>query len=505
MTTNYKDIFGSDNLTGVIMAAGRGTRAYQYTNKIPKALLEIEGRSLIEGNIILMRDKLKMNKIIVVLGHMHDQIKQKLGDGSKYGVQLDYIILSDEYINEGLIGGIKAIEAYVNKYFFMILGDELYLNSDHEKMLEKLASFGDYDIAIMYRETLHLSEIRNNYAVDIEGDYLRKVVEKPSKATNDFAGLGTIFFSSNIFDVIKSSQQKNPHIMDMINTTIKQGGKTYAFKSECSYVNVNNRYDYYRAKFLYRSLNFSNFKKSVVIPAYNEAGSISYVVRDFLQYADEVIVMDNLSPDGTAEIAKKSGAIVKSLSLKGYGDAIKKGMELASGDIIILVEADGTFQGQDIEKLTSYLKDADAVIGSRTHREYIDFNANMGGLLRLGNKMFGLIITALWYNRKCHFTDVGCTYRAMWKSSYYKIKDRLLSDGPALSPEIMIELLNSFLRVIEVPVNYRERCLGESKFSGSFWHSAKTALKMLRVILHKRFKSWFENLAFLFKRVRAKE
>ena len=58
----------------------------------------------------------------------------------------------------------------------------------------------------------------------------------------------------------------------------------------------------------------------------------------------------------------------------------------------------------------------------------------------------------------------------MWKSTYYKIRDRLVGIGPELSPELTIEMLNSFLRVIEIPIPYHARLLGKSKFSGSIFH-----------------------------------
>ena len=56
---------------------------------------------------------------------------------------------------------------------------------------------------------------------------------------------------------------------------------------------------------------------------------------------------------------------------------------------------------------------------------------------------------------------------------------------------------------MEIPVNYLERCLGESKFSKSLLHNAHTALKMLKLILIKRVRSWWSNLLFLFRAERA--
>jgi len=81
---------------------------------------------------------------------------------------------------------------------------------------------------------------------------------------------------------------------------------------------------------------------------------------------------------------------------------------------------------------------------------------------------------------------VGCTYRALWRDTYQRIRPYLTEDGPALSPEILIEVLRMEGRLIEIPVNYYRRRAGESKHSTSRWQSIKTGLRMLRLIGRKR-------------------
>jgi glycosyltransferase involved in cell wall biosynthesis len=93
---------------------------------------------------------------------------------------------------------------------------------------------------------------------------------------------------------------------------------------------------------------------SIVVPAYNEAASIRHVVRDFLPHVHEVVVMDNESADGTGELARAAGAVVHSRKLRGYGDAIRQGMDAATGDILVIVEADGTFRAKDLGKLLEF-------------------------------------------------------------------------------------------------------------------------------------------------------
>jgi hypothetical protein len=180
-------------------------------------------------------------------------------------------------------------------------------------------------------------------------------------------------------------------------------------------------------------------------------------------------------------IARELGAIVHSQPLRGYGDTLRTGMDVATGDILVLVEADRTFGARDLGKLLEYLKDADMVIGTRTTRQMIAQSANMDGLLRWGNVAVGKLIEALWWSLEPRLTDVGCTYRALWRDAYRRIRPYLTQDGPAFSPEMMIEVLRMEGRLIEIPVNYYRRRGGVSKHSTNRWQSMRTGLRMLNV------------------------
>jgi hypothetical protein len=178
---------------------------------------------------------------------------------------------------------------------------------------------------------------------------------------------------------------------------------------------------------------------------------------------------------------------VETVSLKGYGDTIKHGLDHARGDILVVIEADHSFRAKDLGKLLEYLKEADMAIGTRTTRQLVEQGANMRGLLRWGNVVVGKLVEALWWTQEPRFTDVGCTYRAIWRDFWLKIRDRMNGTGPEFSPEMMIEVLRARGRVIEIPVSYYPRTGGSSKHSGNYWKISRTAMRMLRTIIHKRF------------------
>ena len=130
---------------------------------------------------------------------------------------------------------------------------------------------------------------------------------------------------------------------------------------------------------------------SVSMPAYNEELGIEDAVLGFLNIkdasgrnvVDEVIVVDNNSKDKTAELAANAGARVVSETRQGYGFAVRRGLQEAANDIVIICEPDGTFIANDIFKLLSYSGEFDMVCGTRTTRELFWEEANMGIFLRL--------------------------------------------------------------------------------------------------------------------------
>lgn len=229
---------------------------------------------------------------------------------------------------------------------------------------------------------------------------------------------------------------------------------------------------------------------SIVIPAYNEESTIGFVVEDFRAHSavDEVLVVDNRCADRTAEIAREKGARVVREETPGYGSACRRGLNDASGDILILAEADGSFRAHDLLKLLAYHDASAVVLGTRTTRQMVEQGANMGFMVRWANVTMAKILELLWYfPHEPRLTDVGCTYRLLSRAAWAHVREGCREPGPAFSPEMICEAYRHGLRVVEIPVHYYRRRGGESKHSATFGKLAKLALKMLRTILRKRF------------------
>ncbi|ADQ67274.1 glycosyltransferase family 2 protein [Halogeometricum borinquense] len=229
----------------------------------------------------------------------------------------------------------------------------------------------------------------------------------------------------------------------------------------------------------------------VGMPAYNEAENIATAVENFLAQntVDEVVVVDNNSSDNTAELAEEAGATVVSETRQGYGYACQRAFQEMyehDSDLLVLVEPDGTFVADDIEKLLSYSSDFDFVVGTRTSPQLIWEGANMDPFLRWGNWFVGKLVEVL--HNTSNLTDVGCTFRLIKADAYEDIRHRFRIGGSHFSPHMLIEAAREDISMIEIPVNYRSR-KGTSKITGERWPAFKLGLVMIWLVVSE----WYSD------------
>jgi dTDP-glucose pyrophosphorylase len=476
----------------VILAGGRGTRARIKAKSVNvvKVMLPVDRKPILQRNIEILRDQLNVTAIVLIVGHGEAEIRAHFQDGRDLGVRIEYV-RSDP--SQGIADALFAARDRVGGSFYVLLGDEFYLGFNHSTL--RTANYPGADALVTFIRKHSPQEIARNYSLNLAGDMrVIELVEKPQKVENDLLGLGTFLLTDAVFEYIGKTAvhpvTRRRELVDVISNMAKER-QVYAHELRGIYVNINTVDDWHFAQFLANQDGFPSKRKSLVIPTYNEADSISFVINDFKDSVDEIVVVDGGSTDGTVErVAQfKNGRNVKLLqgNFRGYGDAIIHGVAAASGDIVTIVEGDATFRSRDIGKLYEYLKDCDMVIGTRTTRQMICQCANMPVWLRIANVIAAKFIELLWISKEPRFTDVGCTYRTFWKGSYEEISGSLLGAGPELSPEMMIEFIRNDMRVIEIPVSYYARIGGSSKHSLGVWGVFKTALRMLVMVMKKRF------------------
>ena len=199
---------------------------------------------------------------------------------------------------------------------------------------------------------------------------------------------------------------------------------------------------------------------SVVIPTLNEAGNILEAVTTIekeLEYPKEIIVVDGNSTDGTIEIVKDTSFCKLIIEPRlGYGTALKTGMKKAKGNIIVMVDGDGTYEVKHINRLLDRMiqKDADMVLATRMY----DPNKAMGFMNFVGNKVITFFFD-FFYSQFLSDTQSG--FRAI---SHEAIDNVKLNQGDmAFATEMLVQFAKEGYRMIEIPTTYKARKYGKTK------------------------------------------
>ena len=224
---------------------------------------------------------------------------------------------------------------------------------------------------------------------------------------------------------------------------------------------------------------------SVIIPCHNEEKGIELTYGKIPKFVDEIIVVDNLSTDATPSVARKLGARVITEKNKGYGFAIKKGIEKAKGDIVITIDGDGTYPIEDAKVVLNYLLD-NSIDFVSCSRFPLRNHSSMHWQNLIGNKFVSFLMKFLFLRE---FKD-GLSGMWIFKKEVYK-KLLPLSSGWNLSEEIKIEsYLHPDVVFDEFRVNYHPR-FGRSKV----W-PLKVGMENILYLFYLRFfkkRKWQKN------------
>ena len=207
-------------------------------------------------------------------------------------------------------------------------------------------------------------------------------------------------------------------------------------------------------------------KISVIIPCFNEHKTINTILdklKNLSNFNKEIIIVDDFSNDGTKEILQKienSDEIKTIFNEKNFGKGycIKKGIEKASGDIIIIQDADLEYDPTDIPKLINPIinGDADVVYGSRFTGS--DEKRVLFYWHSLGNK-FLTTLSNMFSN--LNLTDMECCYKAFKKEIIKEIN--LKENRFGFEPEVTAKISKKDIKIFEVGIKYFGRKYSEGK------------------------------------------
>jgi glycosyltransferase involved in cell wall biosynthesis len=197
---------------------------------------------------------------------------------------------------------------------------------------------------------------------------------------------------------------------------------------------------------------------SVIIPTLNEADNLRFVMTALPPVVDEVLIVDGGSTDGTVDEARRLRHDVRIIEelRPGKGRALRTGFEEATGDILVMIDADGSMDPREIPAMVAVLESgADVVKGSRFLQGA--GTDDMGLLRRSGNASLRLLVRAMFGGR---YSDLCYGFMAFWRD----VLPAFEGDAPGFEVETFLNVraLAAGLRVAEVPSFERNRISGES-------------------------------------------
>ena len=222
---------------------------------------------------------------------------------------------------------------------------------------------------------------------------------------------------------------------------------------------------------------------SVVIPTLNEAGTIREIlttIQKEVAYPKEIIVVDGNSTDGTKEIVKDTNfcrLIIE--SRRGYGLALRTGMNHAKGNVVVMVDGDGTYDVRHINMLLDKLveKDADLCMATRMY----DPKKAMGFMNFVGNKVITFCFDLLYGE---FLSDTQSGFRAISRDAIDRVDFH--EDDMSFATEMLVKFAKEDFKMVEVPSTYKSRKYGRTKLR-KFKSGIEIFTTMLKGLMHKEF------------------
>jgi len=236
-------------MKALILAGGRGKRLGNMTRFINKCMLELDGKPILEYNLDRASEIEDITEIVVVVGHRAEDIINRYGISYK-GKRIRYVI---QWKQKGLVHAMAcAKEAIGNDDFFLLLGDEILVNSRHKEMIDEFKRTKVFALCgVLFQK--EREKIKRTYSVltDVHGKIFR-LVEKPKRVLNNWQGTGHCVFKNEILAYIERTpihpERGEKELPDLIQCAIDDGKIVKMFNICDEYTNINSEDDLKDAK-----------------------------------------------------------------------------------------------------------------------------------------------------------------------------------------------------------------------------------------------------------------
>lgn len=241
-----------------------------------------------------------------------------------------------------------------------------------------------------------------------------------------------------------------------------------------------------------RHAGYEKLSTTVLIPCRNEKGNIEAAVKRLPRFCEdlEILYVEGHSQDGTFEEIERVIDAYPQYDIKvtrqdgkGKGDAVRKGFDMARGDVLMILDADLTMPPEDIPKFYHALKSGKGEFINGSRLVYPMESEAMRFLNLIANRMFSYIFTYLLNQR---YTDTLCGTKVLTKAHYLRIADNRNYFGefdPFGDFDLIFGASKLNLKVAEIPIRYRNRDYGETQIS-RFRHG----LLLIRMVIFAFFK-----------------
>ena len=235
-------------------------------------------------------------------------------------------------------------------------------------------------------------------------------------------------------------------------------------------------------------------KIAVLIPCYNEAATIEKVVRDFRAALPEatVYVYDNNSTDGSGDLARAAGAVVRRERRQGKGNVIRTMFRDIEAECYLMADGDDTYPAEQARQLTDavLLEGADMAVGDRLSSTY--FTQNKRPFHNLGNVLVRGLVNRFFHG---HIVDIMTGYRAF--SRLFVKSFPVLSKGFEIETEMSIHALDKNFRLVNVPVDYRDRPAGSHSKLNTYSDGARVLMTVFRLVKDYKPLAFFSAVSLL--------
>lgn len=240
---NFKVIKTILPIDAVIMAGGKGTRLMPLTRDIPKPMLNVGDKPILEYNVDLLKS-FGINHLTLSVNHLAEKISEYFQDGSEHGIHISYIH-EDQPL--GTIGAVRQIEKFYNDYV-LVMNSDLLTNINLEAMFneligndaEMIVATTDYEVKIPYG------------VVESNGTQITALKEKPTYTY--YSNAGIYIFKKSCIAHIPENEHFNA--TDLLESLLDKGQKVMHFPIKNYWLDVGKHHDYERAQLDVKQIKF---------------------------------------------------------------------------------------------------------------------------------------------------------------------------------------------------------------------------------------------------------